>query len=51
MRSGSNHARSAMRFVKLPAVAAGTRAGFVISFMVLTLVPELLNREGGNLRL
>ena len=37
MRSGSNQARSAIRFVRLPAVAEGTRAGVVTSFMGLTL--------------
>ena len=33
MRSGSNQARSAIKLVRFPAVAAGTRAGVVISFM------------------
>ncbi|CAB4634157.1 unannotated protein [freshwater metagenome] len=32
-RSGSNHARSVIRFVRFPAVEAGTSAGTVISFM------------------
>ena len=33
MRSGSNQARSAIKFVRFPAVAAGTNGGIEISFM------------------
>ena len=51
MRSGSNHARSEMRLVRFPAVAAGIMAGLVTSFMSLTLAGEMGKREDSRARL
>jgi len=45
VRLGSNQARSAIRFVRLPEAAAGTRGAIEISFMALTLVPALKKGE------
>ena len=39
-RSGSNHARSEIKFVKLPSAAGGIIAGIDISFMSHTLSPN-----------
>ena len=49
MRSGSNQARSAIRFVRFPAVAAGTNGGIEISFMGRTLAWRRTKAEEGSL--